>query len=63
MSWEGGYAYYVMYPMWIWCYFLPLLPCGQTDVCENILVFFFNEDIFVQLDDLDKMDKISHAWI
>ena len=28
----------------------------------NILVFQ-NEEIFVQLDELDKLNKITHAWI
>ena len=27
------------------------------------LVFFQNEEIFVQLDELDKMDRITHVWI
>ena len=26
-----------------------------------ILVFFLNEDIFVQLDELDELDRITHA--
>ena len=25
--------------------------------------FFQNQDIFVQLDELDELDKITHAWI
>ena len=27
------------------------------------LVFFQNEEIFVQLDELDELDRITHAWI
>ena len=27
----------------------------------TFLVFFQNEEIFVQLDELDKLDKITHA--
>ena len=27
------------------------------------LVFFQNEGIFFQLDELDELDKINHAWI
>ena len=30
---------------------------------KNNLVFFQNEDIFVQLDELDLLDKITHACI
>ena len=29
----------------------------------NILVFFQNEDILVQLDELDELDRTTHAWI
>ena len=28
-----------------------------------ILVFFQNEEVFVQLDELDELDRITHAWI
>ena len=27
------------------------------------LFFFKNEEIFVQLDKLDELDRITHAWI
>ena len=27
------------------------------------LVFFQNEEIFVQLDELDELDRITQAWI
>ena len=27
------------------------------------LVCFYNEHIFVQLDELDELDKVTHAWI
>ena len=30
---------------------------------ENILVFFQNEEILVQLDELDELGRITHAWI
>ena len=30
---------------------------------EHKLVFFQNEDIFVQLDEVDEMVKIIHAWM
>ena len=30
---------------------------------KNNLVFFQNEDIVVQWDELDELDKITHAWI
>ena len=26
-------------------------------------MFFQNEEIFVQLDELDELDRITHAWI
>ena len=28
-----------------------------------IPVFFQNEETFVQLDELDELDRITHAWI
>ena len=30
---------------------------------SDILVFFQKEVIFLQLDELDELDRISHAWI
>ena len=30
---------------------------------KNLSSGFQNEDIFVQLDELDELDKITHAWI
>ena len=36
--------------------------CGKW-IEWNILFFFQNEAIFVQLDELDKLDKIIRAWI
>ena len=30
---------------------------------DNILFFFQNEENFIQLDKLDKLDRINHAWI
>ena len=30
---------------------------------HNNIVFFQNEEIFVQLDELDEFDRIIHAWI
>ena len=32
-------------------------------VTFNNLVFFQNEEIFVQLDELDELDRITHAGI
>ena len=29
----------------------------------HILVFFQNEEIFVKLDELDELERITHAWI
>ena len=31
------------------------------DHCENNLVFFRNEEFFVQLDELDELDRITRA--
>ena len=28
-----------------------------------LIKFFFNEEIFVQLDELDELDRITHVWI
>ena len=33
----------------------------MPDVCYG--QFFQNEEIFVQLDELDELDRITHAWI
>ena len=33
----------------------------KTSAFEAILVFFQNEQIFVQLDELDELNRISHA--
>ena len=27
------------------------------------MTFFQNEEIFVELDELDELDRITHAWI
>ena len=35
---------------------------GQYEHLNN-LVFFQKEDNFVQLDELDELDRITHAWI
>ena len=29
----------------------------------QLIQFFQNEEIFVQLDELDELDRITHAWI
>ena len=34
-----------------------------VDGCTDNLVFFQNEGSFVQLDELDELDKFTHAWI
>ena len=30
---------------------------------HSSLVFFQNEEIFIQLDDLNQLDRITNAWI
>ena len=33
----------------------------ETEINEHITDFFQNQDIFVQLDELDGLDRITHA--
>ena len=33
------------------------------DLSKSQSIFLQNEDIFVQLDELDELDRITHAWI
>ena len=35
----------------------------QITLRIRTIYFFQNEGIFVQLDELDELDKITHAWI
>ena len=34
---------------------------NSVSACENVILFFQNEVIFVQLDALDKLDRIAHG--
>ena len=36
----------------------------SENLSQTMRVYFFqNEEIFVQLDELDELDRITHAWI
>ena len=39
----------------------PTGPVGQQKLAS--IYFFQNKEIFIQLDELDKLDRITHAWI
>ena len=40
-----------------------MMVCGGNVTYSETIYFFLNEVILVQLDELEELDRITHAWI